>query len=561
MKKLVPILTVVGLIALIAVSLVTMRHSIAAHQPKTRTITREPMYDAEPVVITRLQVHGKDVKFRQPFVDSDDWYKSIVVTIQNRSNQPIVNATLKLLFPASQVHPEKGRGAFSMFYNETIQPGEIVDVMLDYPVPQKQGRIENSGRARELLDKFLVNHGGTGRLESPTTVAIEVDHVEFADGSEWIGQSPFGKPDGGTSITKTGNPAPSKKQQEIAASWKKKHAHAVMDAHAVMAGAGVSAAADAAVSCGYLRIRSIYACSTNPYGCDTDWSTTHCYCGGYDYETISNYIAGDFSGVTAQNEDCKNYNYYLHSWSNSVCGQHSSQVANFCGSTCCPDASGCMGPSSFGCASGLIDNGDGFCELSYAEQQRCAGPDYYDPDNCNCPDGTTTSPLVFDIDGSGFQFTDSANGVNFDLTASGFAGRWSWTAPGSTNAFLVHDTNGNGIIDNGSELFGSNTPQPKNENPNGFTALAQYDSNGDGVIDSRDPIFSQLSLWQDVNHDGVSQPSELHSLYSMGVVSISLAYQKDQRIDQYGTKLELHSSVQRSTGPGRVVYDVYLIHK
>lgn len=81
---------------------------------------------------------------------------------------------------------------------------------------------------------------------------------------------------------------------------------------------------------------------------------------------------------------------------------------------------------------------------------------------------------------------------------------------GTDEAFLVLDRNGNGVTDSGRELFGSVTPQPVTTTPDGFLALGVFDGagnggNSDGVIDNNDAVFSQLRLWQDSNHDGISQ--------------------------------------------------------
>jgi hypothetical protein len=168
--------------------------------------------------------------------------------------------------------------------------------------------------------------------------------------------------------------------------------------------------------------------------------------------------------------------------------------------------------------------------------------------------------------GDGFALTDAPRGVLFDFNGDGLKGRISWTAPAVDEAFLVLDRNGNGLIDSGAELFGNATVQPSSDQRNGFIALAEYDKaaqggNGDGVIDSRDAVFTSLRLWQDMNHDGISQAEELHTLAELDVRALSLDYKESKRTDQYGNRFWYRAKVRDGRGgqAGRWAWDLFFL--
>lgn len=116
-------------------------------------------------------------------------------------------------------------------------------------------------------------------------------------------------------------------------------------------------------------------------------------------------------------------------------------------------------------------------------------------------------PLVINFGGSAAQLSQTT--FKFDLDVDGKADAMRFVAPGS--GFLALDRNGNGHIDDGSELFGATSGD-------GFADLSQYDDDGNGWIDERDAAFSRLRVW---SRDG-SGKDQLLGLQQQGVGALYL---------------------------------------
>ncbi|MBV9758991.1 MAG: DUF1906 domain-containing protein [Acidobacteriaceae bacterium] len=185
-------------------------------------------------------------------------------------------------------------------------------------------------------------------------------------------------------------------------------------------------------------------------------------------------------------------------------------------------------------------------------------------DDCTCQNGHCTDcPIILDPAGQGFHLTGLADGVKFALKA-GQVAQVSWTNPAFQNAWLALDRNGNGTIDDFTELFGSLTPQPPGPEPNGYKALAVFDDpanggNGNGRIDPGDAIYPLLRLWVDKNHNGFSEPDELIPLAEAGVFSIDLHYRPNGYTDRFGNQFRYVSHVSDAHGrEDPRCYDVWL---
>lgn len=133
-------------------------------------------------------------------------------------------------------------------------------------------------------------------------------------------------------------------------------------------------------------------------------------------------------------------------------------------------------------------------------------------------------PLILDIDGDGIKTLGTTAGIHFDHDGNGFKELTGWAAPGDGVLMIDRDTDG--ILGNGSELFGDFTPLANGMLAvNGFQALAQFDINGDGKIDASDPIWSQLKIWQhDPEATDLGDPDNSGILSTLDEIGIKVIY-------------------------------------
>lgn len=143
-------------------------------------------------------------------------------------------------------------------------------------------------------------------------------------------------------------------------------------------------------------------------------------------------------------------------------------------------------------------------------------------------DAVKKDPLVLNLDGGPVRLTQDKTG--FDLDADGRREQMSFVAPGS--AFLALDRNGNGKVDDGSELFGT-------KSGDGFADLAAYDKDGNRWIDENDAVYSQLRLW---SRDAEGKDS-LATLAAAGVGALYL--------ERVATPFDLKDSANASQGAVR----------
>ncbi len=176
--------------------------------------------------------------------------------------------------------------------------------------------------------------------------------------------------------------------------------------------------------------------------------------------------------------------------------------------------------------------------------------------------GGLGSPLVLDLDNDGFDLINvQRSRAYFDIDNDGFAERTGWIRP--SEAFLALDRNDDGEINGQSELFGySNIVRgaefPEDAVGSGYALLAEFDDNDDGVIDAADAVFTDLTVWRDLNSDGFSDADEMFTLADFNIASIDVVnFDPDNPIIRGSNLLTDFGTFTFGDGSTSTIADIY----
>lgn len=159
-------------------------------------------------------------------------------------------------------------------------------------------------------------------------------------------------------------------------------------------------------------------------------------------------------------------------------------------------------------------------------------------------------PLVINLDSAVTSVSDQK--FMFDLDSDGKEESISFAGKGS--GFLAYDANGDGVINDGSELFGT-------KSGDGFADLSKYDTDGNGWIDEGDEIFSKLKVWTR-DADGVDHLLDLKEA-DVGAIYLGSAdtqfTQKNDDGDALGFIRRTGIYLKESTGVASTIAHVDLV--
>lgn len=118
------------------------------------------------------------------------------------------------------------------------------------------------------------------------------------------------------------------------------------------------------------------------------------------------------------------------------------------------------------------------------------------------------------------ELVDPAASVRFDLDGSGLQRSWGWINPHA--GWIVYDHDNSGQITSGLQMFGNVTFWLFWRD--GYEALSALDDNGDGKLTGSE--LRKISIWQDLNSNGLCDPGEVKPITAWGVVELNCQSQR-----------------------------------